>query len=92
MTTIFDKVNLKGQKEILLLNAPDTFETEIKALRDVRVCRRVDEVKNVSFALAFVTKRADLARLSKTLATRAVGDALLWFAYPKGTSKKGARG
>jgi hypothetical protein len=88
MATVFDKMNLKEQQEILVLNAPDSFEKDIKALRDVRVCRRIDEVKSLSFALAFVTERAELARLSKKLAARAVGDALLWFAYPKGSSKK----
>jgi hypothetical protein len=88
MATIFDKMNLKGQQEILVLNAPDSFEKEIKALAGVRVRRRVEEVKSLSFALAFVTERAELARLSRTLAAKAVGDALLWFAYPKGTSKK----
>ncbi len=88
MATIFDKLNLKGHQEILVLDAPDSFEREVRALRNVRVQRRVEEVKNLTFALAFVTERAELARLSKTLAAKAAGDALLWFAYPKGTSKK----
>jgi hypothetical protein len=38
--------------------------------------------------LAFVSKQADLDSLSAMLAARAEGDALLWFAYPKGTSKR----
>jgi hypothetical protein len=88
MATVFDKMNLKGQQEILVVNAPDSFEKEIEALRNVRVGRRVEEVKSPSFVLAFVTERAELARLSKKLAAKAVGDALLWFAYPKGSSKK----
>jgi hypothetical protein len=41
----------------------------------------------VVFALAFVTRKTDLDRVSKVLAARAEGDAVLWFAYPKGTSK-----
>lgn len=35
-----------------------------------------------------MSQRAELHRLSKVLAAKAPGDALLWFAYPKGTSKK----
>jgi hypothetical protein len=88
MATVFDKMNLNGQQEILVLNAPESFEKEVKALRNVRVHSRVGDVKNLTFALAFVTQRAELARLSKILAAKAAGDALLWFAYPKGTSKK----
>jgi hypothetical protein len=30
MPTTFDKLNLKDHKEILVLNAPDTFEKEIR--------------------------------------------------------------
>jgi hypothetical protein len=52
------------------------------------VVRRLDVVKGVAFALTFVTRRAGLRQLSIALAAKAIGDALLWFAYPKGTSKK----
>lgn len=88
MSTIFRKLNLKGQTEILVLNAPDTFEPELEDLRGVRVVRRLEEAKGVAFALAFVTRRAELRQLSSALAAKTIGDALLWFAYPKGTSKK----
>jgi len=88
MSTIFQKLNLKGQTEILVLNAPDAFEPELENLRGVRVVRRLEEAKGIAFALAFVTRRAELRQLSSALAAKATGDALLWFAYPKGTSKK----
>lgn len=88
MSTIFQKLNLKGQTEILVLNAPDTFEPELEDLRGVRVVRRLEEAKGVAFALAFVTRRAELRQLSSALAAKTIGDALLWFAYPKGASKK----
>ena len=88
MSPIFDKLNLKEQREILVLNSPDTFEKELSALAGVKVSRRVEDVKSVHFALAFVTQRAEVDRLSKALAKKAAGDVLLWFAYPKGTSKK----
>jgi hypothetical protein len=88
MPTTFDKLNLKDHKEILVLNAPDTFEKEIERLRDVRVFRRIEGVKAIAFALSFVTQRAELQRLSPKLSAKAAGDAILWFAYPKATSKK----
>ena len=44
--------------------------------------------KSVKFALAFATTQAQLDRSSKTLAAAAEGDAVLWFVYPKGTSKR----
>ena len=45
-------------------------------------------MKALAFALSFVTQRAELHRLSRKLSAKAAGDAILWFAYPKGTSKK----
>jgi hypothetical protein len=57
MPSIFQKLNFKAQPEIVVFNAPASFE-------------------------------AELDRLSTILAASSKGDALLWFAYPKGSSKR----
>lgn len=88
MPTIFEKMNLKDQGEILVLGAPSSFEPELEALDGVVVVRDVKKIKTVRFALAFATKLAEVERLAPALATKAEGDSVLWFAYPKGTSKK----
>ncbi len=88
ITTVFDKLNLRSQKEILVLNAPESFEKELDGLKGVLVNRQVEKVKGFEFALAFATKQTEVNRLTKALAAKAQGDAILWFAYPKGTSKK----
>ncbi len=88
MPTLFEKLNLKQQREIVVINAPASFEPELAGLKDVVVLRDVKKVKAVHFAIAFATKQAEVDALSKALAVKAEGDALLWFAYPKGTSKK----
>ena len=86
--SVFTKLNLKDQKEILVLDAPDSFVPELKALKGVNVHRNLSEAKQFEFALVFAMQRATVDRLSKALAARAAGDAVLWFAYPKGTSKR----
>ena len=88
MPSVFDKLNIKDHRDILVLNAPSSFEKEIAALRDIRVQRRLSEMKSPQFVLAFVQQRVELNRLAKALLKRASGDIVLWFAYPKGTSKK----
>ncbi len=88
MSTLFDKLNLKDHREILVVNAPLSFESELAALTVVTVLRDPDKVKIVRFALAFATTQFEVDRLAKLLAAKAEGDALLWFAYPKGSSKK----
>ena len=88
MPSIFDKLNLKLQREIVVINAPASFEPELATLKDVVVLRDAKKAKAVHFAIAFATRQMEVDALSKALAAKAEGDALIWFAYPKGTSKK----
>ncbi len=88
MQPVFQKLNLKEQKEILVVNAPAAFEPALADLEGVAVIRDTELVEGIDFCLVFVEKKVDLDRLSALVALRARGDALLWFAYPKGTSKK----
>jgi len=86
--SVFAKLNLKDQAEIVVLNAPQSFEAELRRLSGVRVHRALPRSGPIAFALAFVTRQAELDAFAKSLAKRAEGDAIVWFAYPKGTSKR----
>jgi hypothetical protein len=88
LTPLFKKLNLGEHREIVVLNAPDSFESELRQLKGIKVARDPGSPKSVKFALAFATTQAELDRCSKTLAAAAEGDAVLWFVYPKGTSKR----
>jgi hypothetical protein len=88
MTPLFNKLNLKGQTEIVVLNAPESFERELDALAGVTVHRDASAVERVEFALAFVITTAELAAAADAVLAKAQGDAVVWFAYPKGTSKR----
>lgn len=88
MTSIFNKLNLKDQAEILVINAPTSFEPELAELVGVAVQRDPHAVENVQFCLAFVTRQAEVDELARLLGAKAKGDVLLWFAYPKGSSKR----
>ena len=88
MSSVFAKLNLKGQPEILVLDPPASFEPELDALQGVRVLRDLRRCATVGFALVFVTRQEALDAVSAAVAAKAEGDALLWFAYPKKTSKR----
>ena len=88
MPSIFDKLNLKLQREIVVINAPASFEPELATLKEVVVLRDVKKANAIHFAIAFATRQMEVDALSKVLAAKAEGDALIWFAYPKGTSRK----
>lgn len=87
MTPLFQKLNLGEHREILVVNPPESFEPELAALRGVTIQRRNTGTKPIGFALAFVTRLAEIAAAARWL-PRAAGDAVVWFAYPKMTSKR----
>ena len=88
MASTFDKLNLKDQSEILVINAPASFEPQLAGLRGVTVARALKDSKAIEFSLAFVTTQKDLDTISKAVGKKAKGDAVVWIAYPKKSSKK----
>lgn len=88
MAGVWDKLNLKDQKEIVVINAPRSFEPDIQLLDGVKVKRTPGDVTEAAFFLAFVTTKKEVDALAKVVAKKTQPDAVVWFAYPKGTSKK----
>jgi hypothetical protein len=88
MSSTFEKLNFRNQRQIVVLNAPESFEHELTTLRDAGILRELQDLDEIEFSLAFVMKQRELDTLGKTIADKAKGDAVVWFAYPKGTSKK----
>ncbi|MGB6306501.1 MAG: hypothetical protein WBF89_01825 [Steroidobacteraceae bacterium] len=84
---IFDKLNLKNLGQIVVLNPPKSFEPELAALDGVAVARSLRGLEQIAFSLAFVTAQKQVDALAEPLAKLAKGDPIIWFAYPKGTSK-----
>lgn len=87
MPSTFEKLNLKDQQQIIVLNAPESFERELATLRGVTILRDLEDAGEIEFSLAFVTRQRDVDTLGASVAKKAKGDAIVWFAYPKGTSK-----
>lgn len=88
MASVFDKLQLKDQKEIVVLSAPASFEPELARLKGVTVLRSVKEAKDIAFSIAFVMSQREVDAAVKGVASKAKGDAVVWFAYPKQSSKR----
>lgn len=89
MQSTFEKLNLKPHHtEILILNSPASFESELARLSDITIHRDLAAPRQVTFALAFLTTTSELHSLAKSIAKKAPGDPILWFSYPKKSSKK----
>lgn len=89
MNPLFKKLNFKDHKEILILNAPESFQLQQKEMESfTQISTKLNKSKNYSFILAFVTKQKEIEELAPVFSIVLEGDGILWFAYPKGTSKK----
>lgn len=89
MTPLFKKLNYKEGQTIVCLNAPESFQKELNEMKTVAtVVQNEKGVKSVDFAMAFATKQSEVDKYAALLAPVLNGDAVLWFCYPKGSSKK----
>jgi len=88
MGSVFEKLNLGSRQEIVVLDAPESFAPELARLPVIAIHHHLESVAEAAFWLAFVTRKSDVEKLAPEIARRAKGDAIVWFAYPKGTSKK----
>jgi len=89
MTPLFKKLNFKQQNEICILNHPSEFEAEMNDMNGYTTIRtNIDDSKDIEFVLTFVMTKADIDNVAPDIHKKVKGDGIVWFAYPKGTSKK----
>lgn len=88
MAGVFEKLNLKDRQEMVVLNAPASFEAELARMPAMTIHRHMESVAETEFLLAFVTRQSEVDALAAKVVMKAKGDAIVWFAYPKGTSTK----
>jgi hypothetical protein len=88
MTDLFKKLNYKNQPVILALNPPKSFDNELNTMSDLaKIFKSENEIAEIEFALVFVTKQHEIDEIITRIYPMLIGDTILWFCYPKGTSK-----
>ena len=90
MTPLFKKLNFKDQNEIFVLNAPHEFNSEMKAMSTFCPVKTqlLNDGSPVQFVLVFVTRKEEIDQSIRQINPLLEGDAVLWYAYPKMSSKK----
>lgn len=89
MHPLLKKLQYKGQAEIHVLGAPPELAKTLGELaREVVVVTDPKSKKALEIGLFFVPSRADAAAVAKPVVGRAGPASVLWFAYPKKTSKR----
>ncbi|MES2560940.1 MAG: hypothetical protein V4590_14435 [Bacteroidota bacterium] len=88
MTPLFKKLNYKNT-EIGVFNAPDSFASELLPMTgEATIITNLSKVKTGSFLMAFAITQKELDYWSNALVGKLAEDGVLWFCFPKGTSKK----
>lgn len=85
-TALLKKMSYKGESPLLLANVPDTLLDTFKDWIKESVAQDHDSALN--YAFVFVQKQEDLNQWIDKLCPLMEGDAPLWFAYPKKSSKR----
>lgn len=89
MNPILKKLNYKDQPKVLVLNAPDSFQSVLSDLSSgTLLSLQLDQEKSFDFVMAFVRYQQEIDHLVPLFNAILPGDGILWFAYPKASSKK----
>jgi hypothetical protein len=89
MKELLTKLNYKGHRRIAVINAEEKFFRAVaKDLKDVITDNDIDQRCPYEFMMLFVKSVADVEQLAPVALHNLTADGILWFCYPKKTSKK----
>ena len=89
MTSLFKKLNYKNHEIIVVINSPASFDDELQQMAPfTNIIREIDKATGVDFAILFVTSQEEVDESILRIYPGLKGDAVLWFCYPKGSSRK----
>jgi hypothetical protein len=89
MKDLLKKLNYKGQDRIALINSGESFSILVeKELENVLIDKEIDPRYPYDFIIIFVKSVSEVESLSPIAIHNLLADGMLWFCYPKKTSKK----
>jgi hypothetical protein len=89
MQKLIEKLNYKGQERIAVMNSDEEFTSLLSDnLKDVTIDKVIDQRYPYSFIIVFVKSKSDVNRLTCIAIHNLIADGILWFCYPKKSSKK----
>lgn len=89
MKKLLEKLNYKGQERIAIINADVSLSVLLSnELQDVVVDREIDPRYPYDFVLLFVKSISEVELYTPIVLHNLLADGVLWFCFPKKTSKK----
>jgi hypothetical protein len=88
MSQLLEKLNYKGQERIAVINADENFifpETELD--KKIIIDKEIDPRYPYEFMILFVKKVCEIEFFAPMALHNLIADGVLWFCYPKKTSK-----
>ncbi len=89
MQKLLEKFNYKGQDRIALINSEEGFASALSEnLPNVMIDREIDPRYPYSFIILFVKSISEVNKITCIALHNLVADGVLWYCYPKKSSKK----
>ncbi|MCX6321858.1 MAG: hypothetical protein NTX93_08695 [Bacteroidia bacterium] len=89
MKNLLGKLNYKGQERIAVINAEESFIISLSIeLKDVKIDKEIDPRFPYDFIIIFVKSISEVEFFIPIALHNLLSDGVLWFCYPKKTSKK----
>lgn len=89
MDKLLAKLNYKGQQRIAVMNAGEIFSASLEnELKGVQIDKIIDQRFPYEFMIIFVRFVCEVELIAPNALHNLTSDGVLWFAYPKKTSKK----
>jgi len=85
--TLFEKLQLEDEKNLLIQGLPSTIEKQFSKLSFSKNVTQLLKVRKVDFALVFALNSHQLQKIFAELCPALRDETKLWIAYPKQASK-----
>ena len=89
MKKLLEKLNYKGHGRIAVLNSEESFIVSLtNELKEIIIDKNIDPRYPYEFIIVFVKSVSEVKFFTPIALHNLLADGVLWFCYPKKTSKK----
>ena len=85
--TVFEKLQLKEEKNLLVQGLPSSIEKQFAKISFSKSVTPLLKSRKIDFALVFAINQNQLTNIMQDVLPAMHNDGKLWIAYPKATSK-----